>query len=239
VSLPLVLLPGMGCSPDLWAGARPERETVHGTIDTATLDGCVDSLLATLPPRFALAGLSLGGIVAMALTRRAPERVAALCLIATNARPPTPAQQEAWAAQRQALRSGATARSLQRALLPALIAHRTPEQDERVLAMADAVGERAWDAQLALQATRVDERPALPRVGVPTLVVAGEQDAICPLANHTEIAAAVPGAVLHVVPGAGHLVPVDSPAATAALLADWLAVADDRDEISAAGPART
>lgn len=215
MTLPLVLLPGSGCSPDLW----PEMpgEVVHGVLDVPTLDGCVEALLAALPPRFALAGLSLGGIVAMALVRRAPARVAALCLMATNARPPTPAQRAAWAAQRAALAAGASARSLQAALLPALTARRT--QDERVLAMADAVGERAWDAQLRLQATRVDERPGLRAITVPTLVVAGEHDVICPVANHAEIAAAIPGAVLEVLPGAGHLLPLDAPDAVRDLLA--------------------
>ncbi len=216
MTLPLVLLPGSGCSPDLWSDLHLPGEVVHGVLDEPTLDGCVDALLATLPPRFALAGLSLGGIVAMALTRRAPERVAALCLMATNARPPTDAQRAAWQAQREALAGGASARSLQEALLPVLTARRA--HDERVLAMADAVGEQGWDAQLQLQATRVDERPGLAAVRVPTLVIAGERDEICPVANHVEIAAAVPGAALHVVPGAGHLLPLDAPEAVRALL---------------------
>jgi pimeloyl-ACP methyl ester carboxylesterase len=216
MTLPLVLLPGSGCSADLWSDLRLRGEVVHGRLDRPTLDGCVEHLLATLPPRFALAGLSLGGIVAMALTRRAPERVAALCLMATNARPPTDAQRAAWAAQRDALAGGASARSLQEALLPVLTARRAA--DERVLAMADAVGEREWDAQLQLQASRVDERPGLRDVRVPTLVIAGERDGICPVANHVEIAATVPGAALHVVPGAGHLLPLDAPAAVRALL---------------------
>lgn len=218
MSFPLVLLPGSGCSPDLWSGLGLGGRVVHGALDEPTLDGCVDRLLGVLPPRFALAGLSLGGIVAMALVRRAPERVAALGLLATNAGPPTDAQRSAWGGHREALATGRTPRDLQRDLLPALTARRTPDQDERVLAMADVVGGPGWDAQLRLQATRVDERPGLRRIRVPTLVVAGELDAICPVANHTEIAAAVPGAVLHVLPGAGHLLPLDAPDAVGDLL---------------------
>jgi pimeloyl-ACP methyl ester carboxylesterase len=220
VNPPLVLLPGSGCSPDLWSGLGLGEQVVHGALDAPTLDGCVERLLGALPPRFKLAGLSLGGIVAMALVRRAPERVAALGLLATNARPPTDAQHAAWARQREALAAGRTARDLQCDLLPALTARRTPEQDERVLAMADAVGGRIWDAQLRLQATRVDERPGLRDVRVPTLVLAGEHDTICPVANHVEIAAAVPGAELHVLPGAGHLLPLDAPDAIGAFLQD-------------------
>lgn len=219
LSLPLVLLPGSGCSPDLWSGLGLDGQVVHGALDEPTLEGCVDRLLRALPPRFTLAGLSLGGIVAMALVRRAPERVAALGLLATNARPPTDGQHAAWTRQREALVSGRTARDLQRDLLPALTVRRTPDRDERVLAMADAVGDDAWDAQLRLQTTRIDERPGLRRVRIPTVVVAGELDTICPVANHVEIAGAIPGAQLRVVPGAGHLLPFDAPAPTAALLA--------------------
>ncbi|HYH29825.1 MAG TPA: alpha/beta fold hydrolase, partial [Pseudonocardia sp.] len=85
---PLVVLPGMGCSPRLWSAALPGGPVVHGSLDRPSIDGCVDALLDALPPKFALAGLSLGGIVAMALTRRAPERVERLALLATNARGP-------------------------------------------------------------------------------------------------------------------------------------------------------
>lgn len=216
MTLPLVLLPGSGCSPDLWSDLHLPGDVVHGRLDRPTLDGCVDHLVATLPPRFTLAGLSLGGVVAMALVRRAPSRVAALGLMATNARPPTEAQRAAWSAQRDALAGGRSARSLQEALLPVLTTRRA--HDERVLAMAEAVGERCCDAQLQLQASRVDERPGLAAVRVPTVVIAGACDEICPLANHVEIADAVPGAVLHVVPGAGHLLPLEAPDVVRALL---------------------
>lgn len=215
---PLVLLPGMNCSPRLW----PDLPALHGRLDHPTVDGCVDALLAELPERFALAGLSLGGIVAMALVRRAPSRVARLCLVSTNARAPTPEQRGAWTAQRAALAAGATARDLQRDLLPVLLHARTPAHDERALAMADDVGEESLDRQLAMQATRVDERPGLAAVRVPTLVVAAEHDRLCPVARHEEIHALVPGSRLVVLPGVGHLAPVEDPAGVGGVLAEWL-----------------
>jgi pimeloyl-ACP methyl ester carboxylesterase len=222
----LVVLPGMGCSARLWSSALrssalPEVPVVHGTIDRPAIDGCVDALLETLPPRFALAGLSLGGIVAMALVRRAPERVERLALLATNARGPTPAQYEGWAAARAGLAAGRTARDLQRDLLPVLLRDHT--HDDTALAMADDVGAATFDRQLAAQATRIDERPALPRVAVPTLVLAGGADVLCPVDRHEEIAALVPGARLEVLDGVGHLVTLEAPARVAAALEAWLA----------------
>ncbi|QJY48191.1 alpha/beta fold hydrolase [Pseudonocardia broussonetiae] len=222
--MPLVLLGGMGCSPRLWAGVRDRLgpgPVLDATPDRPTIDGCVDALLDALPPRFALSGLSLGGIVAMALVRRAPERVVRLALLSTNARPPLPAQRAAWAAQRAALAGGATARDLQAELLPVLL--HDPSCAGPALAMADDVGAQVLDHQLAAQATRVDERPALARVAVPTLVLAARQDRLCPLDRHEEIAALVPGARLEVLDGVGHLSPLEAPDRVASALERWWA----------------
>lgn len=225
---PLVLLPGMNCSAALWDGVLPGLPDAvvirHGQIERPTIDGCVDDLLSRLPRRFALAGLSLGAIVAMALVRRAPERVSRLCLLSTNARAPTTVQRAGWDSERQRLANGTSARQLQRELLPVLLssAHRTAALDEIVCAMADDVGEQVLDAQLATQATRIDERPALDRIAVPTLVIAAVEDRLCALDRHREIASAIPGARLEVLPGVGHLSPLEAPGPVAAALTWWL-----------------
>ena len=181
MSDPLVLLPGLNCSAALWSKIDVGPAIVP-ILSEPTLDGQVDRLLDELPGRFSLAGLSLGGIVAMALTRRAPERVGRLCLLSTTSRPPTSRQYAMWARQREALAAGATARDLQRELKAALLSPvaraRHPDLVETTLAMADSVGTAALDAQLSLQSTRVDERPGLAKVRCPTLIVAGEADAL-------------------------------------------------------------
>ncbi|MFC4944338.1 alpha/beta fold hydrolase [Pseudonocardia sp. GCM10023141] len=222
---PLVLLPGLNCSPRLWSTMLDELGSptvVHGRLDGPTLDDAVAALLHVLPPRFALAGLSMGGIVAMALVRQAPERVSRLCLMATNGRGPTPQQRAGWLAQRSELAVGRTARDVQRDLLPFLLYSRDPELAEMALLMADDLGEQALDGQLAAQATRTDERPALAAVRVPTLVLVGDQDRICPVDRHEEIHALIPGSRLTVLAGVGHLAPLEAPAAVAAALAGWL-----------------
>lgn len=221
-SPPLVLLPGMNCSARLWGPAG--AGALHPVLDRPTLDEQVDALLDALPARFALGGLSLGGIVAMALTRRAPERVAGLCLMATNARAPTPEQRAGWDAALTRLDDGAPARALQ----PLELLLHDRSLDATALQMADETGERRLAAQLRLQGTRVDERPALPAVAVPTLVLAGEQDRLCPVERHTEIAELVPDARLHVLPGVGHLLPVEAQDAVAALLGEWLSEVHER-----------
>lgn len=226
---PLVLLPGMGCSAALWSevegrlaqlpGGGPEL--VHDPLDADDLEEMVADLLERLPARFALAGLSLGGIVAMALVRQAPERVARLALLSTNARAPTPQQYAAWTEQRRALAGGRSARAVQEELLGALLATPRPSTVQRTLAMADEVGAATFARQLALQATRVDERTALAEIRVPTLVLAAERDALCPVERHQEIRQRVPGARLQVIPESGHLSALEAPDAVASALGSW------------------
>ena len=231
--VPLVLLPGMNCSPRLWDGVLRDlgagrsggrvRPVVVLEVDRPTLDEQVESLLDRLPRRFGIGGLSLGAIVAMAVHRRAPERVAGLFLVATNAQPPTEAQRSAWAAQLDSLAGGASPRDLQEELLPLLIgADPAPDLATRTLALADAVDGSTLRAQLELQSTRVDARPGLAAATVPCTVVAAAEDRLCPLERHSEIHELVGGSELLVVPGAPHLVALSHPHRLAEAAVAWL-----------------
>lgn len=221
--LPVVLLPGMNCTADLWTGCGVD-DALTPLLDEQSIDAQVDRLLADLPSRFVLGGLSLGAIVAMALVARAPERVERLCLISTNAKAPTPAQRASWQTWIDRLDAGATPRDLQTDILtdllsPAATSDR-PDLVARTLAMADATGTARLRAQLRMQSTRVDLRPALRDVTVPTLVVSGAQDAICPPQFHAEIVAELSRTRLVTIDG-GHLIPLERPDAFAALLRAW------------------
>jgi pimeloyl-ACP methyl ester carboxylesterase len=230
--VPLVLLPGMNCGPSLWddpvAGLRAEvdtarRQVVVERLDRPSLDGQVEALLDRLPERFALGGLSLGAIVAMALHRLAPERVAGLFLLATNSRAPTPSQHAAWQAQLDRLTSGHTPRELQEDLLTVLVGvHAEPALAERALQLSDDVGSDELAAQLRLQQTRIDERPGLRQVTVPCTVVAAAEDQLCPLDRHTEIHSLVKGSELVVIRGAPHLATLSHGPSVAAAMTDWL-----------------
>lgn len=220
----------MLCSSRLWEGVTGalsgrlgEVQVLPATVEQPSVDACVDAVLDAAPPRFALAGLSLGGIVAMAVCRRAPERVSRLCLLATSARPPTPEQRHAWEQTRSALAAGATARDVQRQLLPVLLGpSATAEQVAATLAMADDVGESVLDAQLQAQATRRDERPGLTGVAEPTLVLAGELDRLCPVEKLAEISSLVPRSRLTVLAGVGHLLSLEDPERVGEAMAAWL-----------------
>jgi pimeloyl-ACP methyl ester carboxylesterase len=224
VEPPLVLLAGMNCSARLWNGLGLTGPMTP-RLSEPTLSGQVAKLLDELPQRFALAGLSLGAIVAMALTRTAPERVAKLCLMSTNPYGPTDQQREGWRRERDRLAAGTTARQIQRDLLPLLLTaeslDRRPDLVETTQAMASDVGENDLDAQLRLQLTRIDERPGLRAVRCPTVVVAARFDRLCPVALHTEIASLVPGSELQVIERAAHLSPLERPAALRRVITGW------------------
>lgn len=224
--LPLVLLPGMNCTARLWSPVLPAitgREVIHGDISGPDFEACLHRLLASLPQRFAVAGLSLGGIVAMALARTAPERVERLCLLDTNAREPSPEQLAAFDRQIDRLSSGLSARAVQEELLEVLThpRHSARLRDEALL-MGEETGERALAEQYAIQSTRLDERPTLEQIAVPVAVIAGSDDALCPPQRHEEIADLVPGAELTLIPDTGHLSPLESPHEVAGAMAAWL-----------------
>lgn len=227
--LPLVLLPGMNCSARLWQPVARElvlsgRDVVHAVGEGPDLESCVAGLLARLPEQFALAGVSLGGIVAMALQRRAPERIAGLCLVATSPLPPTDAQRASWTATVDRLEAGASARDVQEELLPLLVRPAAlAHLREATLTMADEVGRDRLVDQLRLQATRVDEREGLRSVAAPTLVVAGDADLLCPVERHVVIHELV-GSVseLVVLRDTGHLSPLERPMEVAAAMTRWL-----------------
>jgi pimeloyl-ACP methyl ester carboxylesterase len=196
----------------------------------ADLTGCdsvsalAAEVLAKAPPRFAVAGLSMGGYVALEIMRQAPERVVKLALLDTNARADTDEQRRRRRGL-MALADRGEFRGVTPRLLPMLIhPDRTGEGllTGEVMAMAERVGRDAFLRQQKLIMERPDSRPMLPQVTCPTLVLCGRQDAISTLVMHAEMVDAIPGARLAIVEECGHLASLERPHATTALMRDWL-----------------
>lgn len=222
---PLVLLAGMNCTDDLWAGTGFD-DAIRPELVRESMDAQLDALLGELPDRFVIAGLSLGAIVAMALALAAPERVAGMCLVSTNAKAPTPAQREGWQDWIARLDAGEAAEALQESILPALLSADAvgehPELLDRVRKMGRATSSAQLRAQLRMQLTRVDLLARLAELSMPTLIVSGRDDVICPPHFHTEIASALPRARLVSYDG-GHLLPMEKPHEFGRLLSSWRA----------------
>lgn len=221
---PLVLLAGMNCTADLWTDARFEG-AVRPVLDRPSIGEQVAALLRDLPETFVLVGHSLGGIVGMALALAAPQRVAGLCLVSTNAKAPTDPQRAGWGGWLTALDEGVEPRALQDGILipllgEALVRER-PELVERTLRMGEETGADRLRAQLRMQLTRTDLLSRVTGLTMPTLVVSGLDDAICPPHFHTEIVSAMPDARL-VTLDAGHLLPLERPREFGRLVRSWM-----------------
>ena len=228
MTAPLLLLPGTLCDASLWSHAVTHLAeiaavSVADVTQAASLAELAQQVLAAAPARFALAGLSFGGILAFEILRQAPERVDRLALLSTNARPLAPAQQAQWEDLAVALRQLPFAEIVATRWLALVSAGRTLTAAVRaaVERMALACGAETLGRQIRAQLERPDSRPGLARISCPTLVVAGREDPLCPLALHAEIAAQIPGAHLVVVEQCGHYSPLEQPQAVTALLRYW------------------
>ena len=231
-ALPLVLLPGTSCDARLFAPllARLDiDEVVH-----ATLDGGADParmaarLLTILPERFALLGFSLGGIVAIEIAVQAPARVAGLALLDSNARA-VPA--ETHDARRAAAfpAEGETIRDVVGRLWPSYVG--SAARDDAALRkliedMAATVGLHTLTRQTEVALARASSLGRLAALGMPGLVLAGGEDALCPPGMQHELADRLPDAMLALIPGAGHFAPLEAPDQVAGHVAGWLARAN-------------
>jgi pimeloyl-ACP methyl ester carboxylesterase len=227
---PLLLVPGLLCTPDLFTDQMADfgRDRTITTVDHTCFDRLetiVRATLAAAPKRFALAGLSMGGYIAMEIMRQAPERVTRLALLDTSARPDTPDRTADRRRLIEIARSEGVGR-VQRLLMPRLIhPDRLAEPDfvARVVRMAGDTGLDAFIRQQEAIIARPDSRPLLPTIVCPTLVLVGAEDLQTPVEVAREIADAIPGSRLEVVPNCGHLSTMERPEAVNAALRDWLA----------------
>jgi pimeloyl-ACP methyl ester carboxylesterase len=227
--LPLVLVPGLLCSARLFAEQLPAlaeigQTTVADTTRDDSMEDFAQRILAGAPPRFALAGLSMGGYIAFEIVRRAPERVAKLALLDTSARADTPTQ----ILRREALVALAEERGLSAVvdeLFPLFVA--PARNDDAALhalvdQMAAEIGTAAFARQEVAIARRPDSRPTLRAIACPTLVLVGDADLATPPELSTEIADGISGAQRVTVPACGHLSTLERPAAVTAALVAWL-----------------
>lgn len=225
---PVVFLPGLLCDERLW------REPAAGIADIATpvfadltLDNSIAAMaeraLASVEGPFSLAGLSMGGYVAMEIMRQAPERVLRLALFDTDAAPDSPGKQRYRRAALSTVRTGRFV-GVSRRLLTQLVhpSHIGGPVGAEVMAMAERVGRDAFIRQQEAILAREDFRPILSMITVPTLIGVGDQDMVTPPERSMDIHKAVPGSELHVFRDCGHLPSIEKPDETIALLRNWL-----------------
>jgi len=187
----------------------------------------VEAILAQLPGPVGMAGFSMGGYVALALMKRRPEKIRALALVDSRAG----ADDAAGKARREegiALVHAQGVEAIAQAMVPKLLSPeglKKPDLVERLTRIIKRQKAETVAADLAAMRDREDRTGLLPSVGVPALMIVGEQDILTPPADSQAMAAAVPGARLVTIQAAGHLAPMERPRATAAALGDFFASA--------------
>ncbi|MCP4820146.1 MAG: alpha/beta fold hydrolase [Shimia sp.] len=230
MSEPLVMLPGMMCDSRVFAHqiaalSRERPVTVAPITQGDRISDIAVGLLSQLPHKFALAGLSMGGIVAMEILARAPERVTRIALMNTNPlaeSPTSAAAYEPWIVKASA---GRLDEVLQDFMRPEYLAPGNGRA--QVLAMVQAMGKSMGSDVFVRQARalqrRMDQQKTLRQLKCPALVLCGEHDQLTPVKRHEFMAELIPYAELRVIPEAGHMPVLEQPEATTQALYDWLA----------------
>ncbi len=228
-ALPIVLVPGLNCSARLYAEQIPALWH-FGPVFIAdhtrddTMPAIARRILAAAPPRFALAGLSMGGYISFEIMRQAPERIAKLALLDTGARAESPEQTQMRRPRIELAKTGRFA-EVSDTLYPMLV-HPRRHNDEALKrlmrTMAEEVGAEAFLRQQQAIMARPDSRPGLSAVACPTLVLVGDSDQGTPPALSEEIAAAIAGSRLVVIPDCGHMSTLERPQAVTEALVEWM-----------------
>jgi pimeloyl-ACP methyl ester carboxylesterase len=228
--VPTVLIPGLLCTPRLFAEQLPALwrygpVTVARHCDDDTMTATASRILATAPPRFALAGLSMGGYLAFEIIRQAGDRVTRLALLNTSPYPDTADKTKGRQEQVAMARDGRFAEVVD--LLAGRWLSPARRDDPALLGvirqMAGESGTEAFARQQHAIITRPDSRPGLPAITCPTLVVAGEKDEVTVPEHAREMADRIPDARLVTIPDCGHLSTLEQPAPVTAALTSWLA----------------
>ena len=228
---PLLLVPGLLCSPRLFA---PQFAALADIAEVVVPDwrkaplSIFDSwdktarwvLDQTPAEKFALAGLSLGGMISVEIMQIAADRVTKLALLDTGMRSQSPTEQAIRRGRIRLANEGRFELVLGLQMSRFIPAYRLPDKAlvDEVMAMCTETGVEIYKRQEELAAVRVDRRPDLPKIKCPTIVVCGRDDAATPLFMSEEITAAIKGSELIVIEQCGHLITMEKPDETNAIL---------------------
>ena len=226
--MPLVLIPGMMCDARMW-GSLPialfPRAVVHALpIGADNVTALANDILSILPTRFALAGLSMGGIVAMEILRQASDRVTHLALLDTNPLAETTEMRARRLAQIAKVEAGGLAELMRDEMKPNYLKPGSgqPAILELCMDMAMTLGPEVFISQSRALASRADQQATLAAFKGPVLILMGEDDQLCPRPRHDLMHKLMPQSRLVIIAGAAHLPTLEQPTQTTAALHRWL-----------------
>ena len=219
----LLLIPGMMCDARMWGDLSRLSPVLHADITGAdSVEALAAAILRNAPAQFALAGLSMGGIVAMEVLRQAPQRVTRLALLDTNPRAETPEVQAKRPAQIARALAGDLAALMAQDTIPRYFAQPQEKLADLCLNMALTLGPQVYARQSRALQNRPDQTATLAAFTGPALVLMGEADQLCPRDRHEQMHALMPQSRLEIIDDAGHLPTLENNSATQNALLNWL-----------------
>lgn len=226
----LFFIPGLMCDERLFAhqaaALADNAKVVCARLDgPASIEGLAGMLLEEHRGALCVAGLSMGGIVAMEMVRQAPERIERLALLDTNHHADLPERFPIRNRQIEDVRNDELARVVTEEMRPTYLAAANAGNSALlalVLDMAVTLGPDLFERQSLALRDRRDQTEALRAYTGPTLVLCGEEDQLCPPSRHREMAGLLTNSQLVIIEHAGHLPTVEQPDMVSAALAHWL-----------------
>lgn len=212
--------------PQLVEFGRSRTVQIASLVGQTSIPAMAEDVLRHAPARFALCGLSMGGIVAMEMLRQAPDRIERLALLDTNPKAELEERKHLRQKQLERVQAGQFEAVMREEVKPLYLADETDERGILRLCgdMARTLGAGAFFNQSVALRDRPDQQETLKRCGVATLVLCGQHDRLCPPATHEAMQSLIPNARLAVVDNAGHLPTLEQPDTTNAYLRSWLEV---------------
>ena len=213
----VLLIPGMMCDARLWA---PQERAIDlpvfhaDTTQASNFGDMARQVLADAPPSFAIAGLSMGGILAFEIWRQAPERVTHMALIDTTPYPDTPTKRITRLEQINIAIQGGLRELAIESLKPVYLAECNRDDEELldvILDMALTMGPATFEKQSLALKDRMDSVPTLATISCPTAVICGKEDLLCPVDAHELMAREIPDATLTVINDCGHIATLERP----------------------------
>ena len=226
---PLVFIPGMMCDsrlfqPQINEFSKQYMVCVTPACSSNSIESISFEILRYLPTKFVLIGLSMGGILAMEIIRKVPERVMKIVLMDTNYKSETSEIKSRRLPQIQLVNEGLLEEVMCQQIKNNYL--RKDKQNQEIfdlcLSMANGLGKEIFINQSTALANRKDYKSTLKNIKIPSLIICGEYDRLCPIKVHMEMESLIENSTLEIIPDAAHLPTLEQPAYLNKILCKWL-----------------
>jgi len=229
IDLPVLLLPGTLCDGAVFHHQVKALETIASHVEVVefrherSIFQMADTVAERIPDagRAAIAGFSMGGMVALALAGRHPDRVAKIALINSNCHSEFPERHAARLRDLALARSAGISELIANHYIPNYLYRRESRHQQIILDMATRLGTDCFESQLEALATRPDSREILQNIHCPTLVLGSDHDSLCPPAVQMEMHELANGSDLLLLGDCGHFSTLERPTAVSSALLNW------------------